>query len=71
MLPFNQQFMTYLFRILSVAQIVLGTEDKMKSTSTVVGTQDDVESNKCGNLLFKIGFIKGKHISVIENNREN
>ena len=28
----------------------------------MVGTQDDVESNKCGNLLFKIGFIKGKHI---------
>ena len=42
MLLFNQQLITYLFRILSVAQIVLGTEDKMKSTSTVVGDQDDV-----------------------------
>lgn len=42
MLPFIQQFITHFLRIDNMAYIVLGTENKMKSSSTVVGEQDNM-----------------------------
>lgn len=42
MLPCIQQLTTHFLRIDNMAHIILGTENKMKSSSTVVGEQDNM-----------------------------